>query len=81
MGMKLENQSSIGTHQRKTFGNPGAAKYHPDYTVTKKKLPAFSMLARHSDAKKMMVPGPGTYGASYASRVKAAPKFSFGSSP
>ena len=77
MGLKLDNQSAIGTHQRKTKGNPGAGKYQPDYTVTKKKLPAFSMLSRHADAQKMRSPGPGTYESKM--NKKSAPLFSFGS--
>jgi len=65
---------------RKTKGNPGAGNYDPDFTVTKKKLPAFSMLSRHADAKKMKSPGPGTY-ESNSKVKKSAPLYSFGSSP
>ena len=61
MGLKLDNQSSIGVEQRKTAGNPGAGNYNPDYSATKQKLPAFSMQSRHSDSKRMKVPGPGAY--------------------
>ena len=36
MGLKLDNQSLIGTSIRKTAANPSAANYHPDYRPTKK---------------------------------------------
>ena len=65
---------------RKTKGNPGAGKYDPNYQTIKQKLPAFSMLSRHADSKRMNVPGPGQY-ESQGSAKKAAPNYSFGSAP
>lgn len=77
MALKLDNQSLIGQTQRKTAGNPGAGTYNADYKVAKKKLPSFSMLSRHADAKRFDVPGPGAYNSS-AKAKKQAPHFSFG---
>lgn len=61
MGLKLENQSLIGSNVKKTAGNPGAANYNPDFNPTKKKMPAFSMKGRHKNAGASRVPGPGAY--------------------
>ena len=61
MGLKLDNQSLIGTNVRKTAANPGAANYNPDFRPTKKQLPAFSMKGRHANATPSKVPGPGAY--------------------
>ena len=61
MGLKLDNQSLIGTNVKKTAANPGAANYHPDFRPTKKQLPAFSMKGRHVNATPSKVPGPGAY--------------------
>lgn len=80
MGQKLENMTQIGAATRIARGNPGAGKYNPDYTVSRKKLPSFSMLSRHEDAKKFDVPGPGAYTA-VSKEKKQAPNYSFGSSP
>lgn len=80
MGLKLDNQSLIGTSVRKTANNPGAANYHPDFNPTKKKLPAFSMKGRHKNAGVPKVPGPGTYESIGSPNKKAAPSYGFGSS-
>ena len=61
MGLKLENTSLIGTSVAKTAANPGPGGYNADYTISKKKMGAYSMKARHADLKSMNVPGPGTY--------------------
>lgn len=50
MGLKLDNMSSIGTVTRRTMFNPGAGNYDPDYKVSKRKMPAFTMVARHEDS-------------------------------
>ena len=46
---------------RKSHGKPGAGAHEPDYKVTKKAMPAFSMVSRPNAEKKMVVPGPGAY--------------------
>ena len=61
MGLKLDNQSLIGTNVRKTAANPGAANYHPDFHPTKKSMPSFSMKGRYKNAEPSKVPGPGAY--------------------
>jgi len=61
MGLKLDNMSSIGLSVAKTKANPGAGTYDADYTKSKKRLPSYSMKARHADLKKLTVPGPGAY--------------------
>lgn len=78
MGLKLDNMSSIGTVTRRTMFNPGAGNYDPDYRVSKKKMPAFSMVARHDDSKRFNTPGPGKYENNKSPEKKDAPKFSFG---
>ena len=78
MGLKLDNQSSIGTTIRKTAGNPGASNYNPDFRPTKKQLPSFSMKGRHKNAEMLKVPGPGTYDSIGSPNKKAAPSYGFG---
>jgi len=43
-------------------------------------LPQFSIKGRYKDAKKLEVPGPGTYTKSLVDK-QAAPSFGFGTSP
>ena len=78
MGLKLDNQSLIGTNIRQTAANPGSANYHPDYRPTKKQLPAFSMKGRHKNADMSRVPGPGAYNSIGSPTKKAAPAYGFG---
>lgn len=78
MGLKLDNQSLIGTSVKKTQGNPGASHYNPDFNPTKKKLPAFSMKGRHKNADPSKVPGPGAYNTVGSPNKKAAPAYGFG---
>lgn len=79
MGLKLDNQSLIGSNVKKTAGNPGSGTYHPDYYPTKKKMPAFSMKGRHKNDAPSKVPGPGTYNTQEGSPLKkSAPAFGFG---
>lgn len=78
MGLKLENQSLIGTNIRKTQANPGAGNYDPDYRTTKKKLPAFSMKGRHKNAEMSGAPGPGAYTTAGSPTKKSAPSYGFG---
>lgn len=79
MGLKLDNQSLIGTKVRMTAMNPGSDNYNPDYTKTKKQLPAFSMKGRHKNADPSKVPGPGAYTTQHGSPMKkAAPSYGFG---
>lgn len=78
MGLKLDNQSLIGTNIRQTAANPGSANYHPDFRPTKKQLPAFSMKGRHKNAGLSRVPGPGAYNSIGSPNKKAAPAYGFG---
>lgn len=61
MGLKLDNQSSIGIEQRKTKGNPGAGTYNPDYTKSVKFHGAYSMKSRPITKDEVRAPGPGAY--------------------
>lgn len=79
MGLKLDNQSSIGQALRKSSGKPGAGAHNPDYKVQKKSMPAFSMIARAPGEKKMNVPGPGTYEGGSPHKQRA-PTYAFGTS-
>ncbi len=81
MGLKLENQSLIGTNVRKTAGNPGSSTYNPDFTAIKKKLPAFSMKGRYKNADTLKVPGPGAYNSAGSPNKTKAPAFGFGTQP
>jgi len=78
MGLKLDNQSLIGTNIRKTAANPGAANYHPDFHPTKKAMPAFSMKGRYKNTELSKVPGPGAYTTQGSPDKKAAPSYGFG---
>ena len=78
MGLKLDNQSAVGQHIRKTLGNPGAGNYKPDYLTTKKAMPAFSMKGRYKNAIPSKVPGPGAYTSTSSPNKKAAPSYGFG---
>ena len=79
MGLKLDNQSLIGTQIKKTAANPGSSHYNPDYKPTKKQLPAFSMKGRHKNAGIAKVPGPGAYESIGSPNKKSAPSYGFGS--
>lgn len=46
MGLKLDNQSSIGTMTRTTAINPGPGNYNPNFTKTVKTLPSYSLKSR-----------------------------------
>ena len=78
MGLKLDNQSLIGTNVKKTAANPGAGNYQPDFNPTKKKMPAFSMKGRHKNAELSKVPGPGAYNSSNSPDKRQAPSYGFG---
>lgn len=49
MGLKLDNQSSIGQYRMTQKGKPGPGAHEPNYKAAKKALPAFSMISRHPD--------------------------------
>lgn len=77
MGMKLENQSSIGQSLYKVKANPGPGNYDPDYFKTVKSMPAFSLKSRAKTAKADKVPGPGAY-QPVSPDKKRGPTYGFG---
>lgn len=79
MGLKLDNQSSIGIEQKKVAGNPGAGTYNPDYKKTANFHGSYSMKSRPATKEVERVPGPGAYIASLNNKQRA-PAFVFGSS-
>ena len=78
MGLKLDAQSSIGVHQKKTKGNPGAGTYNPDFSKSVKFMGAFSMKSRPIIKDEDRAPGPGAYVA-HSKDKKRSPAFAFGS--
>ena len=78
MGLKLDNQSSIGMEQKKTKGNPGAGTYNPDFSKSVKFHGAYSMKSRPITKDEYRAPGPGAY-SSISKEKQRAPAFVFGS--
>jgi hypothetical protein len=60
-------------------GTPGAGAYDPEYKNTVDKKPTYTMKGRYSEAKRLNVPGPGTYQKSLVDK-RSAPSFGFGTS-
>ena len=60
-------------------GSPGPGGYDPDFKVTSNKKPTYTIKGRYSEAKRLNVPGPGTYQKSLVDK-KSAPSFGFGTS-
>ena len=79
MGLKLENQSAVGSYQKKVAANPGAGTYNPDYRKVKKHMPAFSMRVKHKGDSAQKVPGPGTYDSNFTPTKSRGPTYGFGS--
>jgi len=78
MGLKLDNQSSIGQEVKRQSMNPGAGTYNPDYKKIKNFHGAFSMQSRPKIKEEDKAPGPGAY-APVAAQKQRGPTFSFGS--
>jgi hypothetical protein len=77
MGLKLDKHSAISANGKE---NPGPGNYNPDYKLAENQLPQFSIKGRYKDAKKLDVPGPGTYNKGLADK-HSAPSYGFGTSP
>ena len=65
MALKLDNQSSIGTHVNTHKFVPGAGTYNANDGITKKRAGAYSIKGRYKDLSRLSVPGPGTYTSPY----------------
>jgi len=78
MGLKLDNQSSIGIEQKKVQGNPGAGTYNPDFKKIANFHGAYSMVSRPKFKDEEKAPGPGAY-APISAQKKERPAFIFGS--
>ena len=78
MGAKLDNTSAIGNSKTKFVPGPGS--YEPNYKAEVNALPQYSIKGRYKAARKLDVPGPGTYGKSLVDK-QTAPSYGFGSSP
>lgn len=76
MGLKLEKHGALSA---KSLA-PGPGTYDGDYRASLLSMPKYSMKGKYNDAKRLNVPGPGTYKASLTDK-KEAPKYGFGSSP
>ena len=63
----------------KTKFVPGPGTYQPDFAKSVKKYPEFSMKGRYKTAKRLDVPGPGTYDKGLKDK-EAAPQYGFGTS-
>ena len=74
MGAKLG--SSFITGNKNT---PGPGGYDPDFNATSNKKPKYTIKGRYSEAKRLNVPGPGTYQKTLVDK-KSAPSFGFGTS-
>lgn len=81
MGLKLDNQSSIGAAVGKTIKNPGPNVYQPKFNSVKKAAPSFSLKSRYDVQKGDKVPGPGTYEGAGGSPKKRPASYVFGKSP
>lgn len=57
MGLKLEKHGSLSTKNLV----PGPGTYDGDYHAQTKSMPKYSMKGKYMDAKRLNVPGPGTY--------------------
>ncbi len=55
--MKLEKGNALAVKNN----TPGAGTYNPDYTTGVNAKPKYSMKGRYNEAKRLNVPGPGTY--------------------
>ena len=75
MGMKLENGNALAVKNT----TPGAGAYNPDYKVGIEAKPHYSIKGRYQAAKKLNVPGPGTYQKSLVDK-KSSPNYGFGTS-
>ena len=78
MGVKLDRQGALGAPGGQHV--PGPGNYDPDYKSVQPTLPKFSIKGRYPDARRMEVPGPGTYQKGFGDKL-ASPSFGFGRGP
>ena len=76
MGLKLEKHGSLSV---KNLG-PGPGQYEDGYRAKTKSMPKYSMKGKYPMARRLNVPGPGTYHNSLKDK-KSAPSYGFGTSP
>ena len=74
MGLKLEETGALNPKKKVV---PPVGAYEPNYRKQVASDPSYSMKGRHTDLKRLNVPGPGTYNKPLVDKSKA-PQYGFG---